>query len=58
VQPFVPDLVRILINLFDLGTRWGLEALNVDQCHPIREHVASFARFRSALGADLRHGID
>jgi len=30
----------------------------VDQCHPIREHVAGFAWFRSALGADLRHWID
>jgi hypothetical protein len=42
-------------NLFGLGASGGLEALNVDQCHPIREHVAGFAWFGSALGADLRH---
>ena len=43
---------------FNLRAGWGLKALNVDQRHPISEHVASFARFRSALGADLRHWID
>jgi hypothetical protein len=59
VQPSFPGLLRIfLINLFDLGARGRLEALNVDQRHPIGEHVAGFARFCSALGADLRHRID